>query len=579
MEGFQINYTDLSDLFWEYKRKIENLIENIDNCIERINMFTENAVFTGKTGDAVKSYLGEAHITILSGIKVTAQTLLDNMAAYKDGYRAIDSSTNFKLDEEAIQEFRKKLASNYEDTDEYTDKIRSALSEVSDISDVGMPDSNGVFDIHEQMDSDLIKLVSNVNSYERENVVWLENSVELLLENLQSCLSKIGLSQGAIESYETGSFITGKDAGTLNTGIKIFGDLHEKNKEAYDEIYETEQKIKDEAEKRKTQGIWRTVGGAVLIATGAACIVLTGGAAIPIVADVAVAVGSGTAVFGAADAIEGTQDIYYGSTGDIDSTAVNGIKDDLFQGNEDAYYLTENAFAFAASAMIPIGHASTAGNLTFKSTATIVAKEGISMGAGAGAQKITTDVTGNDTAGMVAGMVASGVTAKGLNGIEAEANKLAKAPKGIDGVTEGAGNIAEDVGKAGKGLEGAAKGAESAAEDAGKVVESGSKADTKPYTNSRPSFRKGVVEEVWENAKGPDGLVRDPNTGEVINWTPGESRKGVWDMGHIPEAKYSEMHEAYMNGELTTKEFVDWYNDPANYRPELPSNNRSHKYE
>ena len=447
MEGFQINYTDLSDLFWEYKRKIDNLIENIDNCIEKINMFTENAVFTGKTGDAVKSYLGEAHITILSGIKVTAQTLLDNMAAYKDGYRAIDSSTNFKLDEEAIQEFRKKLASNYEDTDEYTGKIRSALSEVSDISDVGMPDSNGVFDIHEQMDSDLIKLVSNVNSYERENVVRLENSVELLLENLQSCLSKIGLSQGAIESYETGSFITGKDAGALNTGIKIFGDLHEKNKEAYDEIYETEQKIKDEAEKRKTQGIWRTVGGAVLIATGVACIVLTGGAAIPIVADVAVAVGSGTAVFGAADAIEGTQDIYYGSTGDIDSTAVNGIKDDLFQGNEDAYYLTENAFAFAASAMIPIGQASTAGNLTFKSTATIIAKEGISMGAGAGAQKITTDVTGNDTAGMVAGMVASGVTAKGLNGIEAEANKLAKAPKGIDGVTEEAGNVAEDVGK------------------------------------------------------------------------------------------------------------------------------------
>ena len=94
--------------------------------------------------------------------------------------------------------------------------------------------------------------------------------------------------------------------------------------------------------------------------------------------------------------------------------------------------------------MIPIGQASTAGNLTFKSTATIVVKEGISMGVGAGAQKITTDVTGNDKAGMVAGMVASGMTAKGLNGIEAEANKLAKARKGIDGV-EGAGNLAEDV--------------------------------------------------------------------------------------------------------------------------------------
>ena len=54
------------------------------------------------------------------------------------------------------------------------------------------------------------------------------------------------------------------------------------------------------------------------------------------------------------------------------------------------------------------------------------------MGAGAGAQKITTDVTGNDTAGMVAGMVASGVIAKGLNGIEAKAGKLG-IPKLADG--------------------------------------------------------------------------------------------------------------------------------------------------
>ena len=141
----------------------------------------------------------------------------------------------------------------------------------------------------------------------------------------------------------------------------------------------------------------------------------------------------------------------------------------------------------------------TAGNLTFKSTATIVAKEGISIGAGAGAQKITTDVTGNDTAGMVAGMVASGVTAKGLNGIEAEANKLAKAPKGIDGVTEGAGNLAEDVGKAGKGLEGAAKGAESAAEDAGKVVESGSSSG-----------------KVWDYSKQFDGELANFNAGYEI---------------------------------------------------------------
>ena len=127
------------------------------------------------------------------------------------------------------------------------------------------------------------------------------------------------------------------------------------------------------------------------------------------------------------------------------------------------------------------------------------------MGAGAGAQKITTDVTGNDTAGMVAGMVASAMTAKGLNGIEAEANKLAKAPKGIDGVTEGAGNLAEDVGKAGKGLEGAAKGAESAAEDAGKVVKTSYGKSTLNSLKNTENFTDSAIEHIFEgqaNARG-----------------------------------------------------------------------------
>ena len=473
MEDFQINYTDINNLFWEYKTNLENLMNKIDYCEWCINQFIENAVFTGSTADALKSYLTDVHITMLSSLRVTAQNLLDNMTLYKAGYYDIDNSTNFKLSEEAIREFRTKSSTNYSDTESYTGKIQGAVSGISDISGVGTPSSNGVLELHEQLDQELLNFITTIQNQESSTVTALENSVDLLISSLNSCIAKVGLNQGAIASYESNSFYTDKDVYTLANISQVFYQQHEDNKDVYEAMLEVEQNLKDAVQERETQGIWKIVGVAVLIATGAACIVLTGGAATPIVADVAVAVGSGTAVFGAADAIEGTQDIYYGSTGDIDSTAVNGIKDDLFQGNEDAYYLTENAFAFAASAMIPIGQASTAGNLTFKSTATIVAKEGISMGAGAGAQKITTDVTGNDTAGMVAGMVASGVTAKGLNGIEAEANKLAKAPKGIDGVTEGAGNLAEDVGKAGKGLEGAAKGAESAAEDAGKVVESG----------------------------------------------------------------------------------------------------------
>ena len=167
--------------------------------------------------------------------------------------------------------------------------------------------------------------------------------------------------------------------------------------------------------------MWKTVAG-----VGGICIVASWGAATPVVAATEGIVGTGTTIFGVADSAEGAQDIYYGSMGDIDSTTVNNLKDVVFQGNVEAYYLTESAFAFVASAMIPIGQASAAGNLTFRSGATIVAKEGISTAAGAETQKVTTDLTGNQTAGMIAGMAASMATAKGLNGIEAGAKKLAK---------------------------------------------------------------------------------------------------------------------------------------------------------
>ncbi|WP_253896215.1 HNH/ENDO VII family nuclease [Solibacillus sp. R5-41] len=106
--------------------------------------------------------------------------------------------------------------------------------------------------------------------------------------------------------------------------------------------------------------------------------------------------------------------------------------------------------------------------------------------------------------------------------------------------------------------------------------------DNRPYLDpkSRPSFRKNVPEKTFEKAKGPDGLVRDPLYPEkVIEWEPGQPRKNVWDMGHLPEHKYSEMHKRYLNEELTPKELRDWYNNPDNYRPELPSTNRSHKIE
>lgn len=163
-------------------------------------IFYKNAVFTGETGDAVKSYLTDVHITMLSSIRVTAQNLLDNMTLYKAGYYDIDNSTNFKLSEEAIRAFRTKLSTNYSDTESYTGKIQGAVSGISDISGVGTPSTNGVLELHEQLDQELLNLITEVQSHESSTVTALENSVELLLSSLNTCIAKIGLNTAAIAS-------------------------------------------------------------------------------------------------------------------------------------------------------------------------------------------------------------------------------------------------------------------------------------------------------------------------------------------------------------------------------------------
>ena len=90
-------------------------------------------------------------------------------------------------------------------------------------------------------------------------------------------------------------------------------------------------------------------------------------------------------------------------------------------------------------------------------------------------------------------------------------------------------------------------------------------------------FRKGVRDEVWNDAVDDStGLVKDPLSGATMN------KNDPWDMGHRPGMEYWKERDNAINNWLdnreytSRKEFLDIMNDPARYRPELPSSNRSH---
>lgn len=418
MEGFVIKYTDINNLLWEYKSKLEGLISKLETCERSINQFIQSDQFIGETATAAKNYLYDVHITMISCLKVATQNMLDDIAYHKACYNEIDGSTNFRLNEEAIREFRTKLATNSADTESYAQSVQQAVSNISDISDVNIPGTNGIIELHEQLDQELLNFIETIQTQESTTVTIIENTVDLMVDSIKNCLGKIGTSKTAITTYTSNSFYTDIDVYTLAYLSEYFYQQHTVNQETYDAIWDVEQQLKDAAEEREVQGVIKAIGGIVLVVVGVACIAASLGAATPAVVAAGTMIGSGTTVFGITDTAEGAQDVYYGSISDLDSTAVNRLKEVVFQGNEEAYYFTEGVFSFAASAFIPIGKASTVGKLTFRSGSTIIAKEGLSTLAGEGVSKLTTDLSGNQTVGMMAGMLASGLTSHGMDKLD-----------------------------------------------------------------------------------------------------------------------------------------------------------------
>lgn len=418
MEGFVIKYTDINNLLWEYKSKLEGLISKLETCERSINQFIQSDQFIGETATAAKNYLYDVHITMISCLKVATQNMLDDIAYHKACYNEIDGSTNFRLNEEAIREFRTKLATNSADTESYAQSVQQAVSNISDISDVNIPGTNGIIELHEQLDQELLNFIETIQTQESTTVTIIENTVDLMVDSIKNCLGKIGTSKTAITTYTSNSFYTDIDVYTLAYLSEYFYQQHTVNQETYDAIWDVEQQLKDAAEEREVQGVIKAIGGIVLVVVGVACIAASLGAATPAVVAAGTMIGSGTTVFGITDTAEGAQDVYYGSISDLDSTAVNRLKEVVFQGNEEAYYFTEGVFSFAASAFIPIGKASTVGKLTFRSGSTIIAKEGLSTLAGEGVSKLTTDLSGNQTVGIMAGVLASGLTSHGLDKLD-----------------------------------------------------------------------------------------------------------------------------------------------------------------
>ena len=98
------------------------------------------------------------------------------------------------------------------------------------------------------------------------------------------------------------------------------------------------------------------------------------------------------------------------------------------------------------------------------------------------------------------------------------------------------------------------------------------------YWKNCPSFGKDQVKTVRENkAHGKDYFINENS--ELITWNKDIPRNGQWDMGHLPDQKYSDMYDRFLSGKMSEQEFLEWYRTAENYEPQTIPFNRGHKGE
>ena len=107
-------------------------------------------------------------------------------------------------------------------------------------------------------------------------------------------------------------------------------------------------------EAREAEGQAKMIQGGLAIVIGTIAIVGTAGMATPIVITAGVAGGSAIA-YGASTSIEGAQDWYLGSIGDLETAAINPIRDTVFAGNQELYDLWGSLSMTVAGMCVPVG--------------------------------------------------------------------------------------------------------------------------------------------------------------------------------------------------------------------------------
>ena len=412
MENIDIKYSDIQTLMSEYRNNIGKNLNQFSTLMNDINALVGDKVdFAGQGAENIRNYYAQIHLTLLTGIMEAMQAMLSEVAVYKDGYDSIDGSEDFHYNENASEDLHTELEFQSAQMNTYHQEVRENLLNIADLFEGYEPSNESVqFNISETL-NEMDRMSEEVESHESNTKKHL-NDIKEVLVRLTSMISDANAYSANVVEYDGSLPFKMEDIMAFYNGYKKLDSRISETGDIMERVFKEEDK-RLAAEQRKNQGLLEMAEAAMIIVVGGALCVASAGAATPLVAVGFATLGTTTAAFGIADAVEGTQDFYYGAGGDGSTRAVNPLRDTLFMENDDLYNICESVTVTAASVSLPVAAAGTA---TVKGFARSAFEYGVSGLAGQGSSYLAYKATGDKNIANIANIVGSTVVGESLAG-------------------------------------------------------------------------------------------------------------------------------------------------------------------
>ena len=453
--GFQVKYEEITSIRELILAQLDRWIEQIDAVRSSIVEIAAMPEMHGEAAEHVRSYMWDYHMNLANMIKDTIETYRSSFILYTDWYYNIDSDQMAEMSQDSMEGLEENIQGARSDFDAVAEEVADIERELSAYLDVGRFSTTCMESCFDNALAGVQNVRTQIGEYEEAHSHADMYPIDMMAGYLRSIIGgQLGGSSATISAYDA-SVVNATESfqlaqmmdGMLSTYLEQVKD----RVNSCEEFYELQQQQWQESIRLRTEeGIVKTLVGVGTMILGGMLVVATCGMALPLVTTVGVvAIGLGTTAYGCANAIEGSQDVYAGVTGDPRMVSVNPIRDTVFASNPDLYYLIGNVLTIAASLILTGGMAAnaavSAGTSIGRAVVTEYAKQGLTVAASSYVDKRMTEATNSPLAGFVVGSLTGMATYGTLSGAELEVVNNVKRPQQLGNVGESGRNTATTI--------------------------------------------------------------------------------------------------------------------------------------